>query len=128
MTWAEAQQRGASLYVSPGGQIRLKPGALTRTELEVLRHDRDRMVAEWLWSLDPVPALAWDEGTAWAILRQAAWWLAGRDTVASTEGLMAVQDAVDQAWRAQDLRALVETARRWVMAVYEQQQQPAAAS
>ena len=122
MTWTEAQQRGVALYVSSEGQIRVRPGTLTRVEFEALRHDRDRMVAEWLWSLDPPPLLAWHEETAWAILRLAAWWLAGRDTVGSTEGLMAVQEAVDQAWRDQNLQALVETARRWVMVVYEKQQ------
>lgn len=126
MTWEEAQKRGASLYVSEG-QIRMKRGNLTKTDFDSLRGQRDQIAATWLWSLESLPALGWQEPLAWEILRQAAWWLAGRDTITTGDGLSEAQDAVDHAWNTQDLRELVATARRWVMAVYVQQQ-PAAVS
>ena len=51
MTWSEAQQHGVVLYVATNGAIRLRPGTLTKPELETLRAQRARIVAESAESL-----------------------------------------------------------------------------
>lgn len=119
MTWSEAQQRGVVLFAASDGSIRLRPGTLTKSELETLRAHRATIVAEWLWSLNRVPnPIAWDGAIGDALLQLAVAAI-GPSAPSLPDRwpeIEAAQCAVDQAWKAEDLPGLVTACHRWVAA------------
>ncbi len=122
-TWREAQQAGITLYVTKTGEIRmkdLKNAGLHPAALDVLRAHKPTIVAEWLWTSPKTPAvLQWDEPIADAVLAFAARLMAHPHLYRLDDAadIHQAEAAVDWAFNTQQLVAVFEAAKTWVLAV-----------
>lgn len=119
-TLREVQQAGITLYVTKTGEIRMKAPGLHPAALEVLRAHKPAIIAEWLWTSPKPPAvLQWDDSIAEAILAFAVRLMTHPrlERLDDAADIHRAEAAVDWAFTSQQLVAVFEAAKTWVLAV-----------
>lgn len=116
----DAHRYGVSFTVTPAGTVQIHRGSLRSADIAALKPRRARLIAEWLWLSDPVPAIAWDPMVAEAVLAFSAEAMgpAGVPDSQDEAPFAAWQQAVDAAWAAQSLPRLTVASRQWTFGVW----------